>query len=714
MWDNSILLSLFFLLCVAGSVIALLAPDRLQIRSMAGIAIVAASVLIIWSVVGFLSGNVHDSPFWGVPFLGAMILHVDPLASWFILITAIVFFAVSLYSFDYMKRHRGDYGVRAFSVFYHLLFASIVFTLLSGDIVSFLVAWETMTIFSYLLVNYDHEVEENSRAAYIMLAMSEAGTISAAFGFLILGAAAGSFEFSAIRSAQHVLTDTARWAVFLLSFFGFGVKAGLAPVNVWLPRAHPAAPANVSALLSAVILNLGIYGIVRVNMDLLPVSHSAQGMIVLAFGTLSAVMGILYATKENDLKKMLAHSSIENMGIVIAGIGAGFVFMTEGVPSLAGIAFIAAFYHMTNHSMYKGLLFLTSGTVDAQAKTRDMNRLGGLIHGMPWTSGAFLVGALSIAALPPFNGFVSEWLTLQSFLQSFTLSSRGLKIEFVLCGALLALTAALAVTCFVKAFAMSFLGPSRSENAKNAVDPGRSSKMAHALLAIICLGLGILPTYCIPAIDSMVSPLTRYHAIDELVPPFFSAPQGNEKFSGSFMRDFQNIGAQVGQEVLPGRGLVIMHRGLQRNPVVFAMAPSYTFVMLIVLVGGTFLFVRAMTKKRQRRRAATWMGGLRTLTSNMTYSATGFSNPVRVIFSGIFHPSVAQETRHAVESHFRTALIQEHEETHILERWFFYPIANGLQQFSRKLALLHSGKVNVYAAYMLTTLIILLSLNWIN
>jgi hydrogenase-4 component B len=712
MWVNSSLLSAFFLLCVGGSLAALVAPERIQIRQLGVIAIVSACVLIIWSIVSFSTATVSDSPFWGVPYLGAMILHVDPLASWFILATGIVFLAVSIYSLDYMKHHRGHYSIRAFSVFYHMLFASIVFTLLSGDLLSFLIAWETMTILSYLLVNFDHEVEENSRAAYIMLAMSEAGTIAAAFGFLILAAAAGSFEFSAMRSLQNPLTDTARWAVFLLSFFGFGVKAGLVPVSVWLPRAHPAAPANVSALLSAVILNLGIYGIVRVNVDLLPAYHSGQGVIMLVVGTLTAIMGILYATTENDLKKMLAHSSIENMGIVVAGLGTGVVFMTQGFPILAGIAFIAAFYHMTNHSMYKGLLFLSSGTIDAAAKTRDMNRLGGLIRVMPWTSIAFLVGALSIASLPPFNGFVSEWLTLQSILQSFTLLSTGLRITFVLCGALLALTAALAATCFVKAFAMSFLGPWRSEEAKQASDPGWSARSAHIILAVTCLGLGILPTYVIPAIDRVVAPFTHEQTVDNLVPPFFSAPGGNEKFPEAFMREFRTIGAQAGEGVLPGRGLVIMHRGGPANPVVFAMAPSYTFMVLILLVGTTAIAVSYATRKRSTRTAPAWDGGLRHLPAKMTYTATGFSNPVRVIFDGIFHPSVVKETRHAVESHFRTAVIREREEIHILERALFRPFATMLEWSSQKLALIHSGRVNTYVAYILVTLIILLAFNW--
>ena len=309
-----------------------------------------------------------------------------------------------------------------------------------------------------------------------MLAMSEAGTLAAALAFFLLRDAR-KLDFASLKAASTGMSETARWAVFLLSFFGFGVKVGLVPSNIWLPRAHPAATGNVSALLSGVILNLGLYGILRVNADMLPLNQAGPGIIVLIVGTISALVGILYATTENDMKKMLAHSSIENMGIMTAGLGAGFVFTASGYPVLAGIAFTAALYHMTNHALYKALLFLGVGAVDVSVGHRDMDRLGGLIKVMPWTGLFVLVGALSIAALPPFNGFVSEWLTLQTMLRSAVLSSRAVKIVFALCGAALALTAALAVTCFVKAFAMSFLGISRSPKAKTAVEVKRSMRV---------------------------------------------------------------------------------------------------------------------------------------------------------------------------------------------------------------------------------------------
>jgi hydrogenase-4 component B len=544
-----------------------------------------------------------------------------------------------------------------------------------------------------------------------MLAMGEAGFVAVALALLLLAAKTGTLEFSACRSAAVGLGT--RWAVFLLSFFGFGVKAGLAPVNSWLPRAHPAAPANVSAILSGVILNLGLYGIVRVNLDLLPITMIGPGLVVLIVGTISALLGILYASTENDLKTMLAHSSIENIGIVTVGLGAGFVFTASGQPVPAGIAFIAAFYHMINHSVYKALLFLGAGAVDDRAGTRDLDKLGGLIRYMPWTAAAFLVGALSISALPPFSGFVSEWLMLQTMLRSAELTSTVLRLVFALCGAGLALTAALAVTCFVKAFAMGFLGITRSEQAGKASEAQRSAIAPMVFLAALCLLLGVLPTYVIPTLNGALLPLTGTNAADALVPPFFAGSAGHEQLPSEFVSEFHNLGAQVGQAVLPGRGLVVLHRGGKENPVVFAMSTSYMLAMLIVLLGLTYVVVRfILARNRRVSRRTCWDGGLRQLWPEMTYTATGFSNPVRVIFDAVFRPTTAEDTKEIVAEHFRVAILREREEVHIMDRFVLQPVKLAALRFARVLAVLHQGRINAYIAYALLSLLVVLLWVW--
>ena len=449
-------------------------PER-RVPSVIALAGSLAAVLALWASGAMLvSGGEFHHSLWTIPSIGTLTVLLDRVSAFFLFIAAVVVLTSSVFSASYMKRYIGHYSLAAFNTWYLVLCASIVWILVAEDVFGFLLAWEAMSISSYMLVNFEHEREGTSKAGYLMLAMGEAGFIAVAFVFLLLAVKAGSWQFSDLKAAAIGMGPVERWIVFLLSFFGFGVKAGLVPVNAWLPRAHPAAPANVSAILSGVILNLGLYGIIRVNFQLVPVSAVSMGMVMLLTGTISALVGILYATTETDLKGVLAHSSIENIGIVTLGLGAGVIFASLGRPLLSGMALIAAFYHMLNHSFYKALLFLGAGSVDEHAGTRDLDRLGGLMRVMPWTAGAFLVGALAISAVPPFNGFVSEWLTLQTLLRGVEIPSTVLRLVFALCGAVLALTAALAVTCFVKAFAMGFLGLPRSEGAAKAVEAGSS------------------------------------------------------------------------------------------------------------------------------------------------------------------------------------------------------------------------------------------------
>jgi hydrogenase-4 component B len=702
------LLLLFFFVCALGIFAGAITSDEknpLFLSLIAG----AASLILLWMSGGVLvSGRLFSAHLWTIPPVGTLTIEINRLSSLFLGVTGLVFLPVSIFSAGYLRKYPGKYSLSTFSVFYHLLFAAIVLTLIAGDVFLFFIGWEAMSILCYFLVNFEHEQEKNTRAGMIMLLMSEAGTLAALVAFLVISGTTGGIVFATLRSGASGLGTASRWAVFLLSFFGFGVKAGLVPVGTWLHRAHPAAPGNVSALLSGVILNLGIYGILKVNLVIMPVTDVTKGLVVLVIGTLSALAGILYATPENDMKKMLAHSSVENMGITTAGLGAGLVFFSMHHSVLAGLAFIAALYHMTNHSVYKSLLFLGAGVVDYRSGTRDMDKMGGLIKRMPWTALFFLVGALSIAALPPFNGFVSEWLTLQTLLQCAVLSSLAVKIVFALCGAGLALTAALAVTCFVKAFGMNFLGKARSKAVETVREARRSMTVPMAFLAVTCFLLGILPTYVIPVMDQVVRPYVHESAMDQLVPPFFSVGKGNAVFSKTFVSDFHKLGAQVGSSVLPGRGLVIMHRGGKRNPVIFAMSPSYTVVVLVLLLGCGFLSVRFFTRRRRLEQRPAWSGGMRRLLPEMTYSATGFSNPVRVIFSGIFRPVPVRNARETIHQHFLSAIKKEQKEPHLLDRLFGRPIILGSRYLANRFGRMHSGRVNMYAAYVLAALLVVL------
>ena len=711
MIDTGTWIGLFFTLCSAGIVLALVIPDRRNPQWLAWIGSLTSIVLLCASGQALFAGPAWGMSLWAVPGFGTLTLNMDRLSALFVFVTGLVFLPVSIFAAANLPRFTGRYSLKSFTVMYLLLFASIVLLLIAADILLFMLAWETMSILSYLLVNYEDEQLEHTRAGYVMLAMSEAGALAFAVAFLILAVAAGSMNFPLLKAAGATLGTGARWAVFLLSFFGFGVKAGLVPVNFWLPQAYKVAPSAFVPVLAGATLNLGFYGIVRVNTDLLPMTMVGPGEVVLVVGAISALMGILYATTDNDLRIMLAHSSIENAGIIAAGLGAGFVFTASGKPVLAGVAFIAALYQMINHSMFKSLLLLGAVTIDDRVGTRDLDKLGGLIRIMPWTAAAFLVGALAISALPPFNGFVSEWLTLQTMLRSAELSSTGVKIVFTLCGAGLALTAALAVTCFVKAFAMGFLGISRSVQAKTAVEARRSSVAPMVLLAVLCLLLGVMPTYVIPTLNEALLPLTGTNAADALVPPFFAGSAGHEQLPSGFAGEFHDLGAQVGQEVLPGRGLVVLHRGGKENPVVFAMSTSYTLVMLLVLLGLTYIVVRFILGRNRRvARRTCWDGGLRRLWPEMTYTATGFSNPVRVIFDAVFRPTVAEDTKETVAEHFRTEILREREEVHIVERLVLQPMKRAVVGLAHDFAEMHHGRINAYIAYALASLLLVLVL----
>jgi hydrogenase-4 component B len=707
---TEMLLELFFLLCAAGIFLSLVGPARRQGSVVTWLGCLLAIVLFLAGAHAMASGETFRRPLWSLPGLTMLTLTLDRLSAVFLLVTGLVLFPAAIFAGGELGREPKQQHTRAFNVLLFGLFASIVLIFIAGDAVLFLLAWEAMSVLSYLLVVHQRG-QENGRASagYLLLAMGEAGTLAVALGFLVLAMNVKSVDFATLKSAAPGLGNGARWAVFVLSFFGFGVKAGLVPVNTWLPTAYTLAPRAFVPVLAGATLNLGLYGILRVNADLMPATHLGPGLVALVVGTISALLGILYATIENDLKTMLAHSSIENAGLVAAGFGAGMVFVAAGHPALASIAFVAGLYHLINHSLYKTLLFCGVGAVESRTGTCDLDRLGGLIKWMPMTALGFLAGTLSIAALPPFNGFVSEWLTLQTMLRSSELSSIGAKIVFALCGAGLALTAALAVTCFVKVFAMSFLGMRRLE-ANQPVKEARSTALvAMAILAALCLGFGVLPSYVIPVLSSAFDPLVGASAADALVPPFFASNPAHDTLPPAFVSEFHDLGAQVGQSVLAGRGLVVMHRGGKENPVVFAMSTSYMLVALIVLLILTYLIVRMwLTKTRKLDRRPRWDGGVRRLLPEMTYTATGFSNPVRVIFDAVFQPTTVEDTSETVAEHFRIAIRREKERVHLVERLVFRPTKVAAFWCAGVLAAMHHGRFNAYAAYALLSLLIVL------
>ncbi|HTU69984.1 MAG TPA: proton-conducting transporter membrane subunit [Candidatus Baltobacteraceae bacterium] len=690
-------------LCAAGAVVALALAERYASRVLAVTGCTAATLSFIGGAIALAAGPSGDVALWSLPVVGTITIGTTALGSWFACVASLVYVPTSLFTLRYLERYAGEYSLRAFTVWYCVLLAGIIGLFVCADVTSFFIVWEIIAIASALLVAFEWRRAGNARAAFVMLGMSEAGTMAALLGVLL--ARGDSLSFAA---AAPPLSAPLSWAVFLLAFFGFGVKAGLLPINSWLPRAHPLAPGNVSALLSGVILNVGVYGIVLVDTVLAPSRIPAQGLVVMAVGAASALVGILYATIEDDLKAMLAYSSIENIGIVLTAFGAAFVFAAERQPLFAGIGFAAGLYHLTNHSAYKGLLFLGAATVDTKFGTRSMNALGGIIRALPITTALFFVGVLAISAIPPLNGFVSEWMTFQALLRSVQLGPLTFRVIFALCGATLALTAALTVTCFVKAFGMSFLGLQRTPRPKPA-EASRSMLLGMGLLALECVLLGTLPTYVLPLIGRASKTAFGSDVVTgTLVPPFFKPGAPPNPLPPDFVASFHALGAQIGQW-LPGRGLVVMLRGGETNPVVFAMSTTYLCVIIIVLLLATYGVVRFITRARRAERSNVWAGGQKSLSAEMTYTATGFSNPVRVIFDAIFNPTEVENRRETIHEHFRAAILREREDVFLADRLLSAPIASAVRAAASFLARMHHGRLSAYVGYALGTLLVALA-----
>jgi hydrogenase-4 component B len=390
-----------------------------------------------------------------------------------------------------------------------------VFT--AGNAFFFLIAWEIMALTAYCLVSFEHEQNETRRAGVLYFVMSHIGTGCIMLGFLLLFQAFGqtsgdygpaAYSFENFHALGEKMAAGPRNAAFLLFLIGFGVKAGIVPLHTWLPAAHPVAPSNISAFMSGVLIKTGIYGMARVFFDFLGEPPMWWGATVLTVGTVSAVLGVLYALMQHDLKRLLAYHSIENIGIILMGFGAALLFLHSGHPVLATLALIAGLYHTINHAIFKALLFLGAGAVLHATHTRDMEHLGGLAKRMPKTAFFFLIGAVAISALPPLNGFVSEWLTYQSLLQGFGTTTSLFRLMFPLSGAMLALTGALAAACFVKAFGITFLAQPRSDHAAHAHEVSPTMLLGQGILTAVCVFLGLFPTVFLRLLDPVTSQLT--------------------------------------------------------------------------------------------------------------------------------------------------------------------------------------------------------------
>jgi len=526
----------------------------------------------------------------GLPWLGAH-FRLDALAAFFLAVVNLGGAAASLYALGYGRHEQSPGRVLPFFPAY---LAGMNIVVLADDAFTFLVAWEFMSLTSWALVVSHHRERENVYAGYVYLLMASVGTLALLLAFGVLAGASGNYDFDSIRTADPTTTLAA--LVLLLTLFGAGSKAGLVPLHAWLPLAHPAAPSHVSALMSGVMTKVAVYGFVRIAFDLLGSPQWWWSIVVLGVAGPTATIGVLYALMQRDLKRVLAYSTIENIGIIFTGLGLALAFKAEGLDWVAALAFTAALLHVFNHALFKSLLFFGAGAVLNATGERDMEKLGGLIHRMPQTAVAMLVGCVAISALPPFNGFVSEWLTFQAILLSPQLPSWSLKLIVPAVGGLLALAAALAAACFVKAFGISFLGRARTPVAASAHETDAWSLAAMFILAALCLIAGVLPGLFIDAL----TPVSQ---------------------------------AMVGRGMPDQSGLA----WLTIVPIAESRS-SYNGLLVFVFVtlsGSIAAFAIHRLASDRLRRAPAWDCGFPDPNPAIQYSASSFSQPIRRVFGGL-------------------------------------------------------------------------------
>jgi hydrogenase-4 component B len=585
-------------------------------------------------------------------------LRLDALSGFFALLIGAVGAGISIFAAGYFRAGEGT-APGLLCLQYHVFLASMVLVVLANDAYLFMVAWETMALSSYFLVTTQHRIPEIRRAGFLYLLIAHIGAMSILLCFGVLQGGSWQFTFDAMRGPT--LSPVWATAVFLLALLGFGAKAGLVPLHVWLPEAHPAAPSPVSAMMSGLMLKTAVYGFLRVTFDLLHTGLWWWGAVTLGIGLFTALFGAVFAAVQTDMKRLLAYSSIENVGMIFTGIGLAILFRAFGLQLFAALALSAALLHSLNHALFKSLLFLATGSVLHSTRERNLGKLGGLIHRMPWVAALALIGTLAIAGLPPLNGFVSEWLLLQSFLYTPQIPKAFVNMLIPLGAAGLALTAALAGYVMVKFYGVIFLGQPREASLMQAHDAGRLKRLGLSWLALGCVLLGVFPQLGLGA----TAPITRSllgAAVQPGTSAWWIAPIGPERASYS--------------------GLFLL-------------------VGILGVVGLTFVLVRRLYHGRVRR-TAPWDCGYPWQTPRMQDTAEGFGQPVRHIFGPFFRME-----RH-LPSPWESAPRYRIQVEDRLWRALYLPIGRGVQRLAEAVAVVQGGRLAIYLLYGFLTLIGLL------
>lgn len=669
-----------FLLLLAGYVAGLLLPlcfpakPRIQNILAHGFAGLASGTGILLGVTGLLAPEPWTASAQStIPFL-SFAIRLDSLASFFVLTISLAGLATSIFALGYVTEFYGRVSLGALGSLFNGFLLSMTLVVLADNGFFFLIVWELMSLLSYFLVVTEHEKAEVRYAGFFYLIMTHVGTAFIILAFLIFFQAGGSFSFETFRHTAQPLPEGMRTLAFLMALIGFGTKAGIVPLHVWLPYAHPAAPSHISALMSGVMIKTAIYALIRVYFDFLGGQFPWWwGFVVLLVGATSALLGVMYALMEHDLKSLLAFHSVENIGIILLGIGAGMIFQSYGLKELAALGLLAGLYHTINHAMFKALLFLGAGSLLYATHTRNMEEYGGLLRRMPWTGVFFLIGAVSISALPPTNGFVSEWLVFQSLFLSFQLPTVFLKLMLPIAAAMLALTGVLALACFAKAFGISFLALPRSAHARHAEEVPVPMRLGMALLAIVCVALGVAPMVVVPLLDRVAAPFA---------------------------------GVSIEGKVLAMDGWALAPVNVEFSSL-STPALALLLVALSMLGLGLVVAFGGLVKKRHYK---TWGCGIN-LTPRMEYTATGFVQPIKRVFSTIYQPTVKLETEFLEESRYfaKRRRFEFHIEP-IFQKYLYDPLVAFFTTMADRLRVIQAGSLHLYLTYIFVTLIVLLLL----
>jgi len=597
-------------------------------------------------------------------------LRIDPLSGFFLVLLGTLVVAVSLYGPSYTRefaRGANAQPLPPLGVFTALFVVGMQMLLLADDALVFMIFWEMMSLCGFFLVAYQHQHAANRHAAFLYLLLAHVGALVILLGFGVLAAFGGGLTFDEMRVAR--LSPLWATIAFGCAFAGFGTKSGMVPLHVWLPDAHPVAPSHISALMSGAMIKMGIYGMVRVIYDLIGDVRWEWGVVVLVVGTASALLGVLYALMQHDLKRLLAYHSIENIGIILMGLGLSMIFLGSGHKLLGTLGLVAALYHTINHALFKGLLFLGAGAVLYRTHERDLDHMGGLIRRMPITALLFLVGCVAISALPPFNGFVSEWLTFQTALQAPALDNGLLRAMIPIAAAMLALTGALAAACFVKAFGIGFLGQPRSRRVARAREVPSGMLGGMGLLATLCLLLGVFPTTVIEA----MAPITEMLVHGAL--PSAAA-----------------------------RGWMWL---TPISPQVASYSAPVVLLAIVVVFGLGFLVLKRGASAP--RRAYAWDCGFGQLTQRMQYTSTAFSQPIRRVFAGVWKVEEQVDTLASTGPVARVTSL--HYSLHTQDwSWLkgYLPIGRVVLAAAKRIVFIQTGNIHTYLKFSFATLLVFL------